>query len=166
MTDLRSITYVCRIQQPLDAVALGAMCADAQVRHAALGVSGVLFYGEGGLIQTVEGEAANVEAVWQRSRADARQSDLVLLHDEHDVAHRAFSDWTMGWVLSERPHRLLPLRALLARADFAQVDAEQLAALGCLDDFIDHELGGEAQNVAALCQMRHLKRKQQGADAP
>ncbi len=69
--------------------------------HAA-GISGLLLYGEEGIMQVLEGPAENVHAVYQRIARDPRHYNVCTLADGL-VPARAFGQWSMGFVQLNAP---------------------------------------------------------------
>ena len=61
------------------------------------GITGVLCYGGGVFLQAIEGGRDAVNRLYNHIVADARHSDVVLLHYE-EISERRFGGWTMGQV--------------------------------------------------------------------
>ena len=61
------------------------------------GITGVLCYGGGVFLQAIEGGRDAVNRLYNHIAADARHSDVVLLHYE-EISERRFGGWTMGQV--------------------------------------------------------------------
>ena len=61
-----------------------------------LGVTGLLLYSGGNVIQTLEGAEADVMAVFDAICADARHDRITVL-ERRTVAARAFPSWSMGF---------------------------------------------------------------------
>lgn len=62
--------------------------------NARLGVTGVLLYGEGQILQVLEGEAATVQKLFATIAADLRHHGVSKLADGPSPG-RAFADWSM-----------------------------------------------------------------------
>ena len=60
------------------------------------GLSGMLLYCSQSFLQVLEGDAAAIDATYDRIRADDRHVNLRLLLDA-EVAQPLFPDWTMGF---------------------------------------------------------------------
>ena len=69
--------------------------------HAA-GISGVLLYGEEGIMQIIEGEPNVIHALYQRIAQDVRHFNVHIVADGL-VSHRAFEQWSMGFVQLDKP---------------------------------------------------------------
>ena len=69
-----------------------------QSRHdnAAAGISGILLYVRGSIVQVLEGEAQAVEALFRRIEVDKRHTDVVRVLDQ-PITQRLFADWAMGY---------------------------------------------------------------------
>jgi hypothetical protein len=68
----------------------------------ALGISGVLLYGEEGIMQILEGEPSRVHALYQRIAQDVRHFNVHAVADGL-VSQRAFGQWSMGFVQLNTP---------------------------------------------------------------
>lgn len=62
----------------------------------ASGVTGLLLYGRGSFIQVLEGEAADVDACYERITRDPRHSALLPVLRE-PIKNRSFANWSMGY---------------------------------------------------------------------
>jgi len=60
------------------------------------GITGLLLYGRGSFIQVLEGEAADVDACYERICRDSRHSALMPVVRE-PIKARSFGDWSMGY---------------------------------------------------------------------
>ena len=60
-------------------------------------ITGVLLYNDGTFAQCIEGEVADVEAVYRRIRASRLHHTLTEILSE-PVAARSFPDWHMGFL--------------------------------------------------------------------
>lgn len=69
--------------------------------HAA-GISGLLLYGDEGIMQVLEGEPDQVHAMYHRIAHDVRHYNVQIIADEL-VSRRAFGQWSMGFVQLEAP---------------------------------------------------------------
>jgi hypothetical protein len=65
-------------------------------------ISGVLLYGDAGIMQVLEGPPAEVHRVYQRIASDPRHYDVCILADGL-VPTRAFGQWSMGFVQLDAP---------------------------------------------------------------
>lgn len=96
---MRSIIYASRETEAFDPARLDALLAEARVRNAAEGITGLLLYAGGSFLQLLEGDAEAVESTYGRIAADPRHADVRLLARD-EVGERMVGDWSMGF---ERP---------------------------------------------------------------
>jgi hypothetical protein len=82
---------------PAPAPALERILETARRENARLGVTGLLLYHDGCFFQVLEGEEADVRAVYARIARDPRHSGLILLQQTRAAA-RCFPEWSMGYV--------------------------------------------------------------------
>jgi hypothetical protein len=93
---LLSLTYVSSATELLAMPALLDMLAVIRPRNEALGLSGLLLYSGGNIIQVLEGPEDAVESTFQAIVDDPRHKDvIVMLRDP--IEQRAFPDWSMGF---------------------------------------------------------------------
>ncbi|WP_162550152.1 BLUF domain-containing protein [Hymenobacter nivis] len=64
--------------------------------NTAHGLTGLLLYCDGELLQVLEGPADEVHAIFARIRGDARHAHMTKLADG-PVDQRCFADWSMGF---------------------------------------------------------------------
>ncbi|MEO3405897.1 BLUF domain-containing protein [Mucilaginibacter sp. CAU 1740] len=68
----------------------------SRANNAEKSVSGMLLYYDGSFIQVLEGNAADVDSVYDVIKADKRHKNLIKIAEgEHD--ERAFAAWSMGF---------------------------------------------------------------------
>jgi hypothetical protein len=65
-------------------------------------ISGMLLYGDAGIMQVLEGPAEQVHRVYDRIASDPRHYEVCILADGA-VPARAFSEWSMGFVQLDAP---------------------------------------------------------------
>lgn len=65
-------------------------------KNESLGVTGLLLYSGGNVIQTLEGVEADVMTIFDAICADERHTGIRVL-DRRSVAARAFATWSMGF---------------------------------------------------------------------
>ena len=75
---------------------LRELLAQCRLSNAQTGITGMLLYKDGNVMQALEGEERTVRALEARIAADRRHQGMVTLHSGH-TAERQFSDWTMGF---------------------------------------------------------------------
>ena len=87
--------------------AIEAILAQSRQHNPPSGITGVLCYGGGILLQAIEGGRSAVSALYGHIQRDPRHTDVELLHYE-EITERRFGGWTMGQVnLSKVNHSIL-----------------------------------------------------------
>jgi hypothetical protein len=73
----------------------------ARSRNAENDVTGVLLYSDGTFIQVLEGEADNVDQVFESISNDKRHKNLIKLVDSN-LHKKHFPDWNMGFAAVDK----------------------------------------------------------------
>jgi len=76
---------------------LKELVIQAKTKNRALGVTGMLVYGDGSIMQVIEGEPSVIGQLLKDISLDRRHKDLNVLLD-WEVQTRMFSKWRMGLV--------------------------------------------------------------------
>ena len=103
------LMYASRAVPAVDQEELLAILKKSKANNPKAGVTGVLCFSEGIFMQVLEGGRAAVNQLYNRIAADARHSDVVLLHYE-ELAERRFAGWSMGQVNMARLNPALLLK--------------------------------------------------------
>jgi hypothetical protein len=103
------LMYASRAVPAVDQEELVAILKKSKANNPRAGVTGVLCFSEGIFMQVLEGGRAAVNQLYNRIAADARHSDVVLLHYE-EIAERRFAGWSMGQVNMARLNPALLLK--------------------------------------------------------
>ena len=74
---------------------LAGILAVSRRNNARAGVTGVLLYSDGNVLQAFEGPAEAVDATYARVHADGRHRGVLMLYRGLS-AERSFPDWAMG----------------------------------------------------------------------
>jgi signal transduction histidine kinase/CheY-like chemotaxis protein len=92
--DLIQIIYssTLRAHEPGVLKDIFEVCLRNNVR---LGITGMLLFADGLVLQVLEGPSEAVRGIYERIQADARHKDLLLIVDK-PVARRDFTDWSAG----------------------------------------------------------------------
>jgi hypothetical protein len=93
---LLSLTYVSSASELLDADQLRELLSAVRPKNDALGLTGMLLYSGGNIIQTLEGPDATVDSTFQTIRRDPRHRGVFEVVREQ-ISARAFPDWSMGF---------------------------------------------------------------------
>ncbi|WP_051718966.1 BLUF domain-containing protein [Hymenobacter sp. IS2118] len=91
---MHHLVYTSTATLPFAETELRQLLAHWRATNARLGLTGVLMYSEGDIMQVLEGEQAQVQALFSRIAADARHRGVTKLADG-PVPERAFADWSM-----------------------------------------------------------------------
>ena len=96
MSPLISITYTSAATRLLSVVELVELIEQVRAKNERLGVTGLLLYSGGNVIQTLEGTSDAVDAVFDSIRGDPRHGDIHVV-DRGEVGERSFATWSMGF---------------------------------------------------------------------
>lgn len=91
-----SLTYVSSASELLDNDQLVQLMAAIRPKNQALGLTGMLLYSGGNIIQTLEGPDDMVDRTFAAIAEDSRHKGVLLLLRE-PISERAFPDWSMGF---------------------------------------------------------------------
>ena len=90
------MVYASEQAVPFSAAALQELVEQSRVRNERLGVTAVLIHQHGTFLHGLEGEAANVRALYSRVSADPRHRDVQPLV-QIEVGKRLFAGQSMGF---------------------------------------------------------------------
>lgn len=93
---LESIVYVSCAKPPLTRQTLTDLLQHARSKNALEGITGVLLYWDGDIMQALQGPTAHVNGCFERIRADTRHGDVMLLLRE-TIDQPDFAHWPMGF---------------------------------------------------------------------
>jgi len=88
--------YASRAVRPFSPADLDELLAKARANNLALGLTGLLVYGNGMFMQVVEGPVEAVDGIFRRIAGDPRHE--LLMEASRMIRERNFSDWQMGYV--------------------------------------------------------------------
>src|SRR5688572_22130192 len=91
-----SLTYVSSATELMTVPQLLDLLADIRPTNESLGLSGLLLYSDGNIIQVLEGPQSAVESTFAAILDDPRHKDVILMLRE-PIEERAFPDWSMGF---------------------------------------------------------------------
>jgi Sensors of blue-light using FAD len=94
--DMFSLVYVSSVVKPFSPTELAELLAVCHRNNAALGVTGLLLYKDGNVMQALEGDEADVLELHARIGRDPRHHHLLTLL-QGPVNERQFPDWSMGF---------------------------------------------------------------------
>ncbi|MFN3237826.1 MAG: BLUF domain-containing protein [Pseudomonadales bacterium] len=90
-----SLTYASSATRPYSEAELAEILRVSRANNARLGVTGLLLYHDGNVMQVLEGEEKNVRQIYDKILRDERHAGCLLLLEE-EIEERAFPDWHMG----------------------------------------------------------------------
>lgn len=97
---IRCIAYISKASSVWSKDEIQDLVSWSQVKNAAIGVSGRLFYIDARFIQVLEGSTASLGPLFQKIKADPRHCQVVTLLDR-PIERRAFPDWSMQLVAGD-----------------------------------------------------------------
>ena len=75
---------------------LVSLLAESRERNLRQGVTGMLLFASGSFLQVLEGQPADVDAIFASIRRDPRNADVFLIARD-TILERAFPGWSMGF---------------------------------------------------------------------
>jgi hypothetical protein len=90
------LVYVSSAVVPFSSSELVDLLERSRVNNTRLGVSGMLLYKDGNLMQVLEGEEQTVKALYAKIAEDRRHKGLLRLM-EGALEARQFADWSMAF---------------------------------------------------------------------
>jgi hypothetical protein len=90
------VSYVSRTREPMSADQLLGLLLQCRDNNTAMGVTGMLLYGNGTFLQAIEGEDAVVDGLIGRILKDPRHADIELL-GRRAIDRRQYAEWSMGF---------------------------------------------------------------------
>jgi hypothetical protein len=93
---LLTLTYTSSATELMDVVALVELIEQIRPKNERLGLTGLLLYSGGNVIQTLEGTPDAVDSVFEAILADPRHGQVQVV-ERRSTQDRAFSTWSMGF---------------------------------------------------------------------
>jgi hypothetical protein len=90
------VSYVSRTDEPMSGEQLLDLLLQCRSNNSALGVTGMLLYGNGTFLQAIEGEEDVIDDLKEKIWKDPRHADIQLL-SRKEIEQRQYSDWSMGF---------------------------------------------------------------------
>ena len=111
------LTYVSRAAIEITAIELLSILAASRSYNRDADITGMLVFGNGTFLQTLEGDRETVERLFEKIARDPRHADVNVLR-RREIGARRYSEWSMAFVrLSD--HRLKDVDGVM---DFAAED--------------------------------------------
>ena len=133
---LYNLVYCSRATAGVDAAAVDKIIATARRGNPALGITGLLVFGNGIFFQWLEGPRHGVLELMDKIKADPRHGSVVQLSAAEEVRERLFPDWDMELVsapdirdvlLDALDHAKDPQNAAALHQLMVQLDSGKLA---------------------------------------
>lgn len=90
------ITYLSEETAPFSPEALLELLTQCHANNPLRGLTGLLVYGNGTFLQSLEGEVAAVDTLMEKIARDPRHRNLRMLRRE-SITERLHADWSMGF---------------------------------------------------------------------
>jgi hypothetical protein len=90
------VTYISQASEPLSADGLLGLLNQCHRNNTAKGLTGMLLFGNGTFLQSIEGEATVVDPLIERISKDPRHRDIKIVRRD-EITERQYSDWSMGF---------------------------------------------------------------------
>ena len=91
-----SLTYTSAATQLMSVVELVELIEQIRPKNERLGITGLLLYSGGNVIQTIEGTPRAIDDVFDAILIDPRHDDIHVV-ERRRVEERAFGSWSMGF---------------------------------------------------------------------
>lgn len=96
MQPLISLSYTSAATRLLSVAELVELIEQIRPKNERLGVTGLLLYSGGNVIQTLEGTTSVIDELFDTIRVDPRHGDVRVV-DWREADARSFSQWSMGF---------------------------------------------------------------------
>ncbi|KOR36897.1 family 3 adenylate cyclase [Planktothricoides sp. SR001] len=112
---MKRLTYISRFSLNLTAADIEKIGKISQQNNQARNITGVLLCLDGMFFQILEGEAEDIDQIYQRILDDPRHTDILCLKSELNVTERLFPEWSMQIIDLEHNTDLIiqPIKTLL-----------------------------------------------------
>ena len=133
---LLTLTYTSSATDLLSVDQLVELIEQIRPTNERLGVTGLLLYSGGTVVQTLEGPPDVVEGLLDVITADPRHTDVRVV-DRREVPERAFATWSMGFrnVTAREVAELQDFAAFARESVGDDLAAHAVAAFGLLETF-------------------------------
>ncbi|KUG07253.1 BLUF domain-containing protein [Solirubrum puertoriconensis] len=90
------IVYQSTAVEPFNSEPMQAMLEHSRRKNRRIGITGLLLYSNGNILQILEGEEPIVHELYKLIQHDVRHTNVITLADG-PISQRMFSDWSMGF---------------------------------------------------------------------
>ncbi|GAB3223246.1 BLUF domain-containing protein [Hymenobacter seoulensis] len=94
---MHHLIYSSTATHPFTDNELQELLTYARLHNAQQNITGLLLYHNREFMQLLEGNEADIKALYDRISEDSRHTSVVKIADKH-VEHRSFPDWSMAFV--------------------------------------------------------------------
>ncbi len=142
MSILIRLIYASKVASHFGPMDMHDILAKSRRNNINVGVGGLLVMSDGHFFQALEGGRAAVHRTYGRILRDPRHADSVILSCQ-EIGKRSFTDWSMGYVLSNEKNRKLFL-SYSAESRFLPFHFSAPMAEALLQEIGDHarQIGG------------------------
>lgn len=118
------LIYTCALHADTGSKELEKIAHDSRAENLENGITGILLYKEGSVLQVLEGEHRRVKDLYRRIKRDSRVSNSLVLIERFSLK-REFAQWSMGYRNAELTDGAFDLTMdSLAKAISAQASPE------------------------------------------
>lgn len=96
MSDIYQLIYVSSSQQLMDEQTLASLLTDFKQANDKHGITGMLLYKDGDIMQVIEGAKENILQLIENIKLDKRHSSMIILW-QGEVPNREFGNWSMSY---------------------------------------------------------------------
>ena len=93
------LIYISTSVKLFDDIDLKEMLEQSRITNKDRGITGVLLYNKGTFIQVLEGEEEQINATFEKIKADPRHHNIIRMKSGK-ITERNFTDWWMGFTTS------------------------------------------------------------------
>jgi hypothetical protein len=97
---LHEIIYVSLASQEMAAPELTTLLETARLNNMAHGITGMMFYRRREFLQLIEGDLADIQALYDKIQDDPRHTQIFQMW-EGPIPNRNFSQWSMAFASSD-----------------------------------------------------------------
>lgn len=90
------LTYISAASNLFSNDDLVDILTKSRLNNTRLGITGLLLYHEGSILQILEGEKEIIEDLFKKLKGDPRHKSVIKMFDRN-VEQRSFPDWSMGF---------------------------------------------------------------------
>lgn len=93
---MKSLIYLSAATKLFSNIDLLDILTVSRLKNLSLGITGLLIYHEGSIIQILEGDDLQLNFVFNSIKNDARHKNIIK-YGNFNITERSFPDWSMGF---------------------------------------------------------------------